>query len=200
MADTFDFEHAFPVPIFRHSRLDGFAKHQQGLIDLIRRLRQEDKGIRRSNQLGWHSDYSLHELPDPHIKWLTSKLLEITRKSIESLGKGKSTQNLRVTQLWGNLSEAGAYNITHNHHLHTWAGVFYLLAEASCEESNKDDRGGMLEMLCPFPYGEQQGIANSMLYRPKDGTVVMFPGFLNHFVHPHRTPHMRISMAFNIDV
>ncbi len=38
----------------------------------------------------------------------------------------------------------------------------------------------------------------SIRIRPRPGLMVLFPGWLKHFVHPHTGTGTRISIAFNI--
>jgi len=99
-----------------------------------------------------------------------------------------------------NLARDRAYNGIHNHPDCTWSGAYYV---SLGERIGDDPLNGIIEFLDPRmgvnwvqlpgqPFGSQLQI------NPEAGTMVVFPSWMHHWVHPFHGTGERISIAFNV--
>ena len=63
--------------------------------------------------------------------------------------------------------------------------------------------GGLLELLDPRPFTEMvntpgEPFGQKAIIRPRSGAMVIFPGWMYHFVNPYQGEGERISIAFNV--
>jgi hypothetical protein len=99
-------------------------------------------------------------------------------------------------------------NQTIGHHTHeesAYAFVIYVkntvpdlsINHVYEDRSVNDPQDGMIE----WRYGETHHLSpNRMLHFPVEGEIVVFPGWLEHMVHPFKGKnHERISVAGNIN-
>ncbi|HDZ80311.1 MAG TPA: hypothetical protein ENH56_03575 [Roseobacter sp.] len=74
---------AFSTPIFRF-KLPQAAQFNQELLDEAHRLREDDKGVSKSNRGGWHSTGNLYDETAPCIQRLKemsqTAVIDSTRK------------------------------------------------------------------------------------------------------------------------
>ncbi|MBW4641607.1 MAG: 2OG-Fe(II) oxygenase family protein [Goleter apudmare HA4340-LM2] len=114
----------------------------------------------------------------------------------------KYRHNLLVKKAWINVNPTGGYNVIHNHPNAFFSGVYYLQA---CEKS------GEIVFLNPVP---EQGLttpyqllnkssiytSDRYAYAPSQDLLLLFPAYLNHYVHPNQSEEERICIAVNIGI
>ena len=165
-------------------------------------LEAKSDGMTRTNVGGWHSDDDLFSWPVPQITTLRDWAIESVREATSMLC-GEALQNLKAhveLEGWANISRDGNYNKIHNHSEWTWSGVYYVSTgqpDPAVRESGLiefiDPRMGVDSVKLPGnPYGGQMHIA------PVPGLMLVFPSWLQHWVHPFRGTGERISLAFNV--
>lgn len=192
---------SFPTPVFiRHwPDSDDLNRSLHALVLEKERL---SGGVSKSNfGGGWHSDEDLFEWGGPSIAELQRRVgeacQEVTTKACGPALTGLKAE-MRLTG-WANVSRDRAYNGIHNHPDCTWSGVYYVTLG---ERDMTDPRTGVIEFLDPRmgvnwaqlpgqPFGTQLQI------NPQAGTMLVFPSWMLHWVHPFRGTGERISLAFN---
>ena len=75
----------------------------------------------------------------------------------------------------------------------TWSGAYYVDAGEGVLGSGMN---GNIEFIDPRT-GVGEAFSSVLRLRPESGAMVLFPGWLKHFVHPYRGTRPRISIAFN---
>ena len=130
---------------------------------------------------------------------------------IKAWTEGHNQQNHRdvdefeLSSAWMNLQHANQTIGTHTHEEADIAWVVYVkntLTDPSIghdyrDRSVDDPVGGMIE----WRYGEMMNWSpNRMLHFPTEGDIVVFPGWLEHMVHPFKEGGERISVAGNVNV
>ena len=107
--------------------------------------------------------------------------------------------DFKITQSWINLSMPGS--LGHHEHRHSnsfISGVFYISADASCDQ---------ISFINPFLFDRDlvlgKHLSNSFNsqewdYPVKTGHLVLFPSYQHHFVKPLIGDRNRISLAFNV--
>ena len=99
----------------------------------------------------------------------------------------------------------GDYHDLHNHPHSYLSGTYYVkiprLAEAG---RRKDLRPNRITFYDPRPGINMGSIRNDPYVDPEftilpvPGQLMLWPAFLNHFVHPNLSKETRVSISFNI--
>lgn len=197
---------AFPTPIGRFRVPDAQATNQE-LKRIILSKEATEPGQSYSNVGGWHSQQDLLNWPFPAISvlrgWIAeavNHMLAVTAEMVRAT-VGRSPASGRVQlRAWANVCRAGHYHRVHNHPGSAWSGVYYVDAGG---EAPGQPLSGVLELLDPRPYTEMVATPGDLfgqkaIFRPEAGMLVIFPGWLYHFVNPYFGPAERVTVAFNV--
>lgn len=161
-----------------------------------------EPGVQRSNVGGWHSR------PDLSTRPAAAALMRIiwtgVRDAVDTLGasRGKGIgQAFRFgIQAWGMVMRAGDYTLPHHHAAAHLAGVLYL--DAGDADATRHPQSGRLSFVDPrasVASADGFDLFPSLFeMRPRTGSMVVFPGFVQHFVHPYRGTRPRVSVSFNV--
>lgn len=189
--------HHFAVPVWT-TGVEGFAEHRGALLETILTASRTSPGIVLSNERGWHSPVDLQQSDHPEWRWLTGALLASARTTLSrSPGAGPDFQ-LVVASMWANVAPAGAWHRPHHHFPMPYSGVLYVAAGHAVPDPSGAGRTGKLEFLSPLSVGPAFASEAGVLYTPRDGLVVLFPGSLVHFTYPHDAKDPRVTVSFNL--
>lgn len=110
--------------------------------------------------------------------------------------------NLFVKKAWINVNPTGGYNVIHNHPNAFFSGVYYLQAEENSGEIVVLNPVGEQGLTIPQQLINKGSMYTSdrYLYSPKKDLLLLFPAYLNHYVHPNQSSQERICIAFNIGI
>jgi uncharacterized protein (TIGR02466 family) len=194
----------FPTCVMQR-RVDGAEALNAALAPYCRAQVQASAGVRKSNYGGWQSEPTLFASADPAVAMLRETVLRALT-DISATIFGVPPQAMRVGDElvgWINVNEAGDYNTMHVHLPSTWSGVYYVETGAAPEAARP--HSGQLELLDPRGPGidgpgATLGHQSRIVIAPEPGLLVIFPGYLTHFVHPYAGATPRISIAFNTRV
>jgi uncharacterized protein (TIGR02466 family) len=140
---------------------------------------------------GWHSDRNL--FTDPSFKPL-AVACRSTFKEVFKLMQPMTNFRFRL-DAWANIQERGGFNVSHIHANTLLSGCFYLkVPEGSGEIVFKDPRPGAV--MTGFP-GRGINTAKDFKIKPTEGTLLIFPNWLEHYVESHEGEFDRISIAMN---
>lgn len=89
-----------------------------------------------------------------------------------------------------------ADQMMHNHRLTHIAAVFYLNTADKCGDLDLVDPRGTLG----FASLDSQRPYNVFRFTPENGKLILFPGWMLHFVHPNRSDVTRQIIASNIQL
>jgi len=109
-------------------------------------------------------------------------------------------------QAWANINRFGDYHDYHNHPHAYLSGTYYVRVPEGREplESRKDLRPGRLTLYDPRACANMTAIKGDpyvdpeYTVDPQPGMILMWPAFINHFVHPNLSRQARISISFNV--
>ena len=194
--DTSPIHGAFATPIYRRlwPRSDDL---NEGLRQLILEREPADAKAYRSNVGGWHSANDLLTWQAPEIPQLVQRIQQALQDAAAARNGGRPLPQSDVSVFaWANVLHAGGYNRVHDHDRFTWSGVYYVDAG---EGVLGDGMSGHLEFVDPRN-GVGEDFAQVLRLRPEAGAMVLFPGWLKHFVHPYRGGRPRVSVAFNVSI
>ena len=104
----------------------------------------------------------------------------------------------------GQRQRAGQFNANHNHPGCHWSGVYYV--QAGKYDGDPLPKAGHLQFYDPrgsinmITHPGRGLFATTLRIEPKDGLLVLFPGWLFHSVNPFLSDVERISIAFNAKI
>ena len=109
-------------------------------------------------------------------------------------------------QAWANVNRFGDYHDYHNHPHAYLSGTYYVRVPDDREplETRKDSRPGRLTLYDPRACANMTAIRGDpyvdpeFTVEPRPGMVLLWPAFINHFVHPNLSRTPRISISFNV--
>ena len=149
----------------------------------------------KSNKNGWQSKALISSIP------CFSPLLESSRLVFDSILKLISPDWLPKYSIesWINVSERGGFNLPHSHPQALLSAVYYLkVPSGSGDIVFRDPRQGA--NLSPFHGAKQICPPNNsadIRITPKEGLLLIFPNWLEHWVDQHKGEGERISIALN---
>lgn len=183
----------FPTRIYTFD-LDAHERLDRELARVIREKSRELPTFSRGERTGWQSDNSFFDWCDAagalrHAAFTAVRSIHPSLAEIE----GMSLPG------WANLLGAGDFFSPHSHGGAAWSGVYWVEVGASSPEA-----GGMFSVLDPragagmveSPLSAFDS-ASSAEMQPVAGRMLVFPGWLVHWVTPYRGGGQRISVAFN---
>ena len=187
--------------LFLQRHLSEMMQHNDSLTELARTLRGAPGAVGGSNSGGWQSDKTVFDRKDPAVLALVQHITTAIRDVSVMPPTQPAAPRLRVRMNgWVNMIGNGDYNTPHFHAGSTWSGVYYVRAGVAISQS-KHINNGAIEFLdpraaCEMNFGSQSH-AQRIVVPPRDGLLLLFPGYLGHFVHPYNGSGERISIAFN---
>jgi len=106
---------------------------------------------------------------------------------------GSCDYDIDITTSWITKTLKGEYALPHAHGDSDIAGVYYF-------QSNGAD--GSINFVNPSPALEATKLRGSQVkqveYNPEVGRIILFPGWLMHYVTENQTDSERVSVSFNI--
>ncbi len=191
---------AYGTPMLQR-RIEAMLPHHAALTDLALRLRAAEPGAAKSNAGGWHSAGNIFEREEPGIG-LLAQHVHAALQHMSVLVRQITAPRVAFEATlhgWINVNGPGDYNTPHCHPGGTWSGVYYI-----CTGSEAPDRpnSGRIQFIDPrtrCDLGPTPALAHTRLIgvNPVDGTLLIFPAYLEHYVHPYFGTGERITLAFN---
>lgn len=165
---------------------------------------QGSPGITRSNSGGWHSIPELTLRAELCYQDLMRRVVARVRAVFLDLARGQGiADQLRYrfsVQAWAMVMRHGDHALVHDHAESHFSVVYYADAgDADLEvfpDSGKlcfiDPRRGapVIPGVDLFP--------SQFAITPQTGQLVVFPGYLQHFVQPYRGGRPRVSVSCNV--
>jgi uncharacterized protein (TIGR02466 family) len=109
-------------------------------------------------------------------------------------------------QGWANVNRFGDYHDAHNHPRAYLSGTYYVaVPTAPAERQGRSDvRSGCISFYDPRGAANMTAIKGDPYIeaehtiQPRAGTILLWPAFLKHFVHPNLSQDLRISISYNV--
>jgi uncharacterized protein (TIGR02466 family) len=107
---------------------------------------------------------------------------------------------------WANINRFGDYHDYHNHPHAYLSGTYYVRIPTRQEKlrTRSDSRPGRITLYDPRASVNMTAIKGDpyieaeYTIEPEAGLVLLWPAFLNHFVHPNLSKEPRISISYNV--
>jgi uncharacterized protein (TIGR02466 family) len=182
------------------------VKLNEALMAYIGAMRVVDPaGIYRSNVAGtWHSKDTVLTDCGPAGRQLAKMFNDNFAQLAVAHGGGPDAQYAFKMQAWAMAYTDGGYATVHTHPNCHFAGVYYV--SGTDEEADLTMATGVKAAPGTLEFVDQRGINAAIpglvmqpgaRLRPKVGSMVVFPSWLPHFVHPVKGEGTRVSIACN---
>ena len=156
---------------------------------------KKDKGVKRTNMIGWHSTTDMHKIPvfKPLVDELFKMQIEMYREEFLS-------REPIIGNMWANINPPGGYNRPHIHPNSHFSGVYYIKAPQNSGEIVFNDPRSGAHMIMPERVKDikpPSHLWREVRVNPLEGRMLMFPSWLWHCVEPNESNDIRISVSFN---
>jgi uncharacterized protein (TIGR02466 family) len=203
----------FAVP-FLKTRIEGYEELNRKLKNIILECEKSGEHFKNNRALVFQPD-GLYESKFDFFNWSFSEVKELEKKIFINLyqliGKVNNydqniLKDLHIkTESWFHVMRNNAYFPVHSHSMASWSGVYCVDPGDTVEA---DERSGRLEFINPHPQASTYvDMANANLkgvfetghvgVNFKEGELVLFPSWLQHYVLPYKGSRERITVAFN---
>ena len=173
--------------------------------DLTARLVAESissPSVHHSNVGGWHSQ-NLAVRSEACFRNLFQCIVTRVRETVQGLAqeKGQGLPAMRMgMHAWAMVMRNGDYTIPHDHSEVHWASVYYVDAGDADEKTHP--ASGLLALVDPRQGGRPMPglelLGTTFTVLPRTGRLVVFPGWLRHYVHAYRGQRPRVSISCNV--
>jgi len=192
----------YPTSIFFKDIENADEINKSLVKNIIAWKNKDEKGIVRSNSLGWHSGVDMHHRKE--FLNITKELFKMQKEIYQSESYNPDTEPF-CDNMWANVNYKHAHNRNHVHPGALWSGVYYVQTPKNCGRIwFTDPRGeahmdlAVLDPTKPKPLNQWREV----YYEPVAGRLIMFPGWLTHEVEPNLSDikgqnGWRISISFN---
>lgn len=188
----------WPTKLVRR-HLPDFEEPTQALIKQIRDMERVNRNLT--------TDYLAPDFfnrDDPAVAWLRDHINATVIDYLRAIGIDYDVK--WTIQGWPNVNRLGDYHDAHNHPGSYLSGTYYLKVPESREPMrNRDDlRPSHITFYDPRPGINMNSIAKDpyvdpeYTVLPEPGLLMMWPAFLNHFIHPNLSKETRVTVSFNI--
>jgi uncharacterized protein (TIGR02466 family) len=190
----------FPVPLVTMHLKDA-AKLNRRLLKEVAKRRETEPGIERSNRYGWHSATDLFKRTEPAHAELSAQIhAMVVAASAKIIPDLPETLQIRH-EGWINVSPTHALNAPHDHPGVFWSGTYYIRVPMPAD--SEDKLSGAIEFIDPRgsigtnARVETPFTRSKFTARPAEGALLLWPGFVRHWVHPNRADDERVTASFN---
>lgn len=159
--------------------------------------------INRSNVGGWHSQPDLATRPEASFRTLIQNIVARVRETVDGLAKerGQGMPAMRMgAHAWAMVMRDGDYTIPHDHAEAHWSTVYYPDAGDADEAAHPDS--GLLALVDPRHGGRPMPgldlLGATFTARPQTGRLLVFPGWLYHYVNAYRGKRPRVAVSCNV--
>lgn len=159
--------------------------------------------VHRSNIGGWHSRPDLALRPEECFRSLTQYIVGRVRETVDSLAQamGQRLPAMRMSvQAWAMVMRNGDYTIPHDHADAHWSTVYYTDAGDTDDKVNPDS--GLLAFIDPRHGGRPMPgldlLGGTFTAQPRTGRLLVFPGWMYHYVHAYRGHRPRVAVSCNV--
>ncbi len=200
---TEDINVVFGTPVLRRTVPECQMANAQ-LATRIRDVRQSTPGVTIRNRGGWQSEPDLWRWQGYAFDWFRDAVDDAVRRVAALASQETDLTGIDVrydATAWANVNTRGHYNAKHIHPGVHWSIVYYVDAGGAPDPGH--GASGKLELFDPRPLAltarqPAYGFGGGLSIDPTPGVLVLFPAWMEHFVHPFFGDGERISIAANI--
>jgi len=183
----------FPTLVWKHQLSDAeLEAHRAAVLKLLRADPSPLPGLSAGES--WQSETTLHRCPE--LRALITRFERAARAALASLHIGAAS--FEVTGCWANVNARGASHPIHHHPNNFLSGVYYIRVGPGADTINFHDPRPQTGIIRPPVTQLSAHNTDLVVVQVKDGTLLLFPAYLEHSVSPNESPDPRISVSFNV--
>ena len=188
----------FPTPVWT-TQLENFRNMNEEMYSFIKESQIVDqKGIKKSNNLGWHSkDFDMQQTKPKNFIKSISPYIE---KVMTDMNWEKEKQSVKISNMWAIINTGGSTNSRHHHGNSTISGAYYVRAPNNCGDIVFYDPRPAPIFYYPKSISSNSLNAQVRSITPKEGALILFPSYVDHSVNENLSNDERIVISFNITI
>lgn len=195
-------DNAFSSPIFHYSLDEDGTLIQRLEAEAKDWMAEDPSGVHLTNfGKNWHSKAEIFRKKTKGFQELCKIITQVAVDVAKKIDAGFEPDNFQLRlQGWVNLSTRSGYNAYHRHSGFHLSGVFYVKQPAAVDKTS-----GVIEFLNSRNDEKMRSVFNSqafhtkIAFKPKPGSMIVFPSSLMHGVYPNETDDERITVAWNVE-
>lgn len=183
----------FPTFIWKVQLVPGFHRSvNEKILELL--ASKMGPAPELADGAAWQSDQSLHELED--LSDLVSCFEDTAGTVLRFLRIG--FDKFEITACWANVSARGASHRIHSHPNNFLSGIYYVQVQPGADTVNFHDPRSQTGIIRPPVTELTMENTDQVVVGVRNGTLLLFPSYLQHSVDPNRSDERRISLSFNV--
>ena len=186
----------YTTPLWQ-SKYPEFEKNKEIFLDVVREYKDKNPSVELSNISGYQSPMTLQKVPE--LNSLFGYICRLAKKATNDIDFIDC--DIALTSAWVNINDSRQCMNSEHIHSDVFSGVFYLKApEGSGKLVIKNHTINQMWEGCKFALQKNQFTAESIRIEPEEGSIILFPSYLPHFVETNNHDEERISISFNVTV
>lgn len=183
----------FPTLVWRAELADDVRRRvNAAILETLAELRASLPPLRPGE--AWQSHHQLHKRASQ-----AELVAAVNVAAGEVLGFLKiEHRNIAITGCWANVLAPGRGHQAHTHPNNFLSGVYYAKTQAGADTVNFHDPRAQSRIVRPPVAALTADNTDQVVVRVKDGTLLLFPAWLQHSVDENRSAEERISISFNV--
>ena len=162
------------------------------ILAALERMRRDEPQL--ASGQGWQSDRKLHELEE--FQDLVSCVNHATKSILQFLRIGCDA--LQITGCWVNVLPKGAAHRSHSHPNNFLSGAYYVRTHPGADTINFHDPRNQTGIIRPPVVQLTAENTDQVVVKVSNGTLLVFPAYLQHSVDTNMSEKERVSISFNI--
>jgi len=192
----------FSTPVALHEN-PGLENMNREITEILVAESESIPSLSNSNVGGWHSQYNLQTRPEACFQQLTQLVIRRAHETTEAIAKNAGRRLPKFTakpEMWGMVMRDGDYGIPHTHAYSHWATVYY--ADPGDADQKAHPKSGIIAFTDPrngyLPIPGLDMVVANFEVNAQAGQLLIFPGWLMHYVHTYRGRRPRVSLSCNV--
>lgn len=184
----------FGLP-FYHAPVTAHGKIKHSVLREIDKLKADPRCLTERDNERVYSDYRMGN--ETATRKYRDTVLESVRPNIAEFVQGIGAKNVQLGSIWFQQYSKYSFHNTHTHWPSLFSVVYYLQFDPKEHRATAFLNPARLQM----EHYLDRKIPVSTQFQPdaKEGDIVVFPGYLDHFVPMCRSEKTRTVVSFNFD-
>lgn len=191
----------FYTPLWQTSMVETeprWTLMRQAMLDKIGELTHSERSVAKTNFGGWQSPGDLYKHRE--FTWLMERILQHANEVASSYSREKRFDS---GVMWANVNGQFNFNAMHIHADALMSGVIYLKVAREDQgviqffDAREGSPAAYWRCFMNLP-DETEMTQGVVTVTPREGDILLFPGWLKHWVTPNLTADVRVSVSFNL--
>lgn len=185
----------FDLPIYQSS-VTAHKESKEGVIGEIERLIKDSRSYNLAGNERVYSDYMYGD--DPSTRKYKDAVIESIEPNVVAFIKLMGAKEIEFGQIWFQRYETHSFHGAHNHWPSLFSAVYYL--EFDPEEHKETVFMNPNRLQIELYQARNINLAHEFSPRAKEGDLVIFPSFLDHYAPMNISEKPRTIISFNFNL